>query len=111
MGPPLLLIPVKLMTLLSQTKQKPVTLPLIPILPFFVVLHIFPVSFYQVVLVMLFNLSAVATEGNLVLLPWARICETLTVEKSACGDYVRCSRETREFLAVIVAVLRQGMPN
>ena len=47
-------LPVKLMTLLSQTKQKPVSPSPIPTLLFFVVLHIFPVNFCLVFLVILF---------------------------------------------------------
>lgn len=48
--------------------------------------------------------------GNPVLLPWARIHEELTAENALVAN-VRSSGETQQFLAVIVTVLRQGMPN
>ena len=57
-----------------------------------------------------FSLVFSVTLGNLVLLPWARIRVELAAEKALIAN-VRSLRETMEFLVVIVAFLRRGMPN
>ena len=57
-----------------------------------------------------FSLVFSVTLGNLVLLPWARNREELAAEKALIAN-VRSLRETVEFLVVILAFVRRGMPN